>query len=340
MLTEKDYKKIKQELDECSRPLFFFDDDPDGLCSFLLFYRYKKEGQGICVKSVPKLDAKFARKVEEYKPDKVFILDVAVVLEEFVEKIDVPIVWVDHHQPLDLPKVHYFNPRVNNGAHHPTSSICYHVVKQDIWLATIGTVGDWFTPDFLDEFNGQYPTFKIGKMDPGKALFSTAIGRLARVFSYLLKGDIKDVMTSIKVLTRISGPQEILDAETPQAEFLKKRYEKIEEKYEELLKEAKKNATKDAFLIFLYPSDQWSFTSELSNELLFHYPKKYIIIGREKDGEIRMSLRSAKKPILPALEKALLGVEGYGGGHEMACGACVKRTDFERFVENLRRELL
>ena len=49
---------------------------------------------------------------------------------------------------------------------------------------------------------------------------------------------------------------------------------------------------------------------------------------REKDDEMRMSLRSNKK-LPPIIEKALEGIEGYGGGHEYACGACVKKKNFK-----------
>ena len=52
-----------------------------------------------------------------------------------------------------------------------------------------------------------------------------------------------------------------------------------------------------------------------------------------------MSLRSKKEPILPVLKKALNGVEGYGGGHDYACGANIKKYDFEKFVKNIKKEL-
>ena len=39
------------------------------------------------------------------------------------------------------------------------------------------------------------------------------------------------------------------------------------------------------------------------------------------------------------LENALKGVEGYGGGHEHACGAVVKAEDFSQFVKNLEKEI-
>ena len=75
----------------------------------------------------------------------------------------------------------------------------------------------------------------------------------------------------------------------------------------------------------------------MKTEILQHI----IILAREKSGEYKMSLRSGRHgPIIDkALEKALIGVDGYGGGHEKACGANVKKADFERFIENFKREL-
>jgi len=80
-----------------------------------------------------------------------------------------------------------------------------------------------------------------------------------------------------------------------------------------------------------------SFTGELSNELLYRYPKKVILVAREKSGEMKCSLRTSPGLNLQkAIEKALNGVNGYGGGHEYACGSCVKFEDFDRFVEQLK----
>ena len=52
-----------------------------------------------------------------------------------------------------------------------------------------------------------------------------------------------------------------------------------------------------------------------------------------------MSLRTAKINIERILGKALIGIEGYGGGHKFACGASVKKEDFERFIENIKQEI-
>ena len=97
MLIKKEIDKIKDHLDNCKRPIYFFHDDPDGLCSFLLFYRYVKEGKGIAIKSSIGVDEKYLKKVEEYGADKVFVLDLANIEQDFLDKVKVPVIWVDHH---------------------------------------------------------------------------------------------------------------------------------------------------------------------------------------------------------------------------------------------------
>ena len=49
-------EEIKGYLEKSVNPLFFFDDDADGLCSFLLLYRYFKKGKYVPLKSSPALE--------------------------------------------------------------------------------------------------------------------------------------------------------------------------------------------------------------------------------------------------------------------------------------------
>ncbi len=341
MLDDKEIKQIREELDNCKNPLFFFHDDPDGLCSFLLFYRHIKEGHGIVFKAKPGLSVKFLKKVEEYSPDKIFVLDIPIVDQDFIDKAKVPIIWIDHHGPYDCSNVKYFNPRVkdrNDGT--PVTRICYEVVKQDMWIATIGCIGDWYVPDFFDKFKRECGDLvEKDYKDAGKIYFETSLGKLVRIFSYILKGKTGDVIKCFKVLTRIEGPEEILEQSSAKGKFIYKRFEKINEQYEELLEDAVKHAGKDRLLIYVYKEDKMSFSGDLSNELIYRYPDKIIIVGREKSGEVRLSLRSMKKLLPPLIERALMGVEGYGGGHEYACGVNVKKEDFKRFVENIREQI-
>ena len=173
----------------------------------------------------------------------------------------------------------------------------------------------------------------------GEIYFNTKLGEIIKVFSFCLKGKTHDVMKNVKLLTRIKHPNEILNQETAQGKFIFKKYEKIKKMYDKLLEDALMESSESKVFVFTYPSDKMSFTSDLSNELQHRFPDKLIIVGRKKEDDVRMSLRSKNILIPPILEKALNGLEGYGGGHEYACGANVKQEDFNEFVDRLRKSI-
>ena len=337
MLTQKQFQQIRDELDNCQNPIFFFDDDPDGLCAFLLLYRYKKEGHGFVVKTHPKLDVRSAPKIEQYDADKVFVLDVANLEQDFIDASKAPVIWIDHHGPFERTGMRYFNPRINDkNVNIPTTYMCYKVVQQDLWIAMVGCIADYYMPDFLNEFKKKYPDLLNDKKTVGDIYFSSKLGTLIKIFSFCLKGKTSEVMKSMKILTRIESPYEILNQETAKGKFIFKRYEKINKLYDSLLEDGVKAAGKEKMLVFTYSEDKMSFTGDLANELLHKFPDKIIIVGRKKDDDVRMSLRSRNILIPPILEKSLAGLEGYGGGHEYACGANIKETDFKEFVKRIK----
>ncbi len=341
MLTPEEVTLLQEELSTSKNPLYFYDDDPDGLCSFLLLYRHYREGRGVMIKTAPKITPAFLPKVEEHNPDKVFILDMPIVEQDFIDKVKKPIFWIDHHAPVKAQKVRYFNPLVHNPHEYtPTTRLVYQITNEpeDLWIAVVGCFGDYYLPDFIDDFIQKYPALLPKKMDLAEMVFKQPIGTLVRIFSFLLKGPTSEVNKCVKILTRITSPEEILEQKTSAGKYLYKHYEMINQKYVPLFEAAKKQAGKDKLLLFYYTEDKWSFTSELANEFSALHPNKVILIAREKSGEMKCSLRS-KNPILPALEKALVGVEGYGGGHPVACGAVIKKEDWEKFLGQFRKEI-
>ena len=350
-LSSAQIRQIRDNLDNCKKPLFFFDDDQDGVCSFLQLYRYKKEGKGIIVKTTPKLGTFFSSKVEEYNPDKIFILDLAIVEQDFLDEMKAPVIWIDHHGPFERSNVKYFNPRVSNWEdNHPTSYMCHQVVQQELkasdaehrsylWIGMVGCISDWFIPPFIDDFKKKYPEL-IDKpyKRVGDIIYNTKLGLLTRIFAFVLKGKASEVMKSIKVLTRIESPYEILNRGTAQGKLIYKRYEEANRMYEPLIKDVLKTAEKsdEKLAVFKYADDRTSFTSELSNEAIYRFPDKIIMIAREKNDEMKCSLRSSKIILPPLVEKCLVGLEGYGGGHEHACGLNIKTRDFEEFLKRFR----
>src|SRR4030042_6017595 len=101
MLTEKQIKEIREHLEKAQNPVFFFDNDQDGLCSFLLLRKYTERGKGFPIKTSPALTKDYFRKISEFNSDYVFILDKPEVSKEFfdeIEKVNIPVVWIDHHE--------------------------------------------------------------------------------------------------------------------------------------------------------------------------------------------------------------------------------------------------
>jgi len=341
MLTNKEVKYLREELASAKNPLFFYDDDPDGICSFVLLYKIHREGRGIIVKASPKLDSRLTHKVQENSPDKIFILDIPITSQEFIDQAKTPVYYIDHHEPLELNKVKYYNPRIKNpSAYIPTTRMCYQISgdKNNLWIATVGCLADWHMPDFIDEFIKEYPQLLDKNKDLNYAVYHQPVGKLVRIFSFLLKGPTSDVRKSIKILTRIKTPFEILNQETSQGKFLYRRFEKINQQYEDLVAEAKKKATRSKLLLFYYSENKWSFTADLANELVNLFPKKVIIIARNKSGEMKCSVRATRN-IRDPLQKALVGIQGRGGGHENACGTVIKEEDWEQFLKNFKREI-
>lgn len=341
MLNPAQITLLQEELKTAKNPFFLYDSDADGLCSFLLLYRMHREGKGIRITNTSKIDELLVRKVQEINPDKLFVLDIPVLGQQFVDMVKLPIFWIDHHQPQHIKNVYYFNPRVKDPeAYVPTTRMAYQVSQNpdDLWIAAAGCLADWHMPDFIESFIEKYPELLPQKTDLATALYKYPVGKLVKLFFFLQKGPNPEVRKSINILTKIKSPQEIFQQQSPPGKFLYKRFEKVNAKYEEVLAQARKNISKGKIVLFTYNSTQWSFTTNIANELSALYPKKVIIVAREKSGSMKCSIR-AQYPIAGALEKALVGIEGYGGGHPNACGAVIKEEDWPRFLENFKEEL-
>lgn len=341
MIPENQLKEIKSFLDKSENPLIYYDDDPDGVCSYILFKKYADKCKGNIIKSSPKLTAEYVKKIDEYKPDFVFVLDKPIIEQEFIEKVHVPIIWIDHHAPTNMKGVHYFNPRIKDKDDQtPVTYWCYKVTKKDLWIAGVGTISDWVIPDFYSKLKEDYTDLFTNQSDnPGEILFNTDFGKLCKIFSFLTKGRTSDVNKNINMLAKLTSPYELLNQETPKAKYLYKVYLKILKQYNQLLEKALVSKTEDKILLFIYPSTRNSFTGELSNELIYRFPEKLVIVGREKDGHIRISLRSSNIALPPILDKVFKEMPGYGGGHEYACGSNIDKKDLNKFIKIINREI-
>jgi len=340
MLTLQQIKEIREHLEKAQNPLFFFDNDVDGLASFLLLRRAIDRGKGIAIRSFPDLNVSYARRLYELKPDYVFILDKPSVSAGFLEEVknlNLPLVWIDHH---NVPKpenkdIFYYNPYHNDGTNEPVSYLCYKIAekKEDLWIAMVGCISDGTFPDFSSEFEEKYPELWGNVKTAFEALYTTEIGKITRILGFAFKDSISKVVQMLKFLVSVKSPYEILDEE--KAKSILQRFKQIDSKYSRLVEKAKK-FSKGKLLFFQY-GGELSISADIANELIFLYPDKLIVVAFIKGSKANVSLRW-KKDVREVTLKAIEGLEGAtGGGHEHATGAQVQVEDIPRFKENLMK---
>src|SRR3989344_84390 len=346
MLSPKQITQVKEHLEKAQNPLFFYDNDCDGLCSFLILRRYLDRGKGVAVRSYPDLSAQYARKARELNADYIFVLDKPFISREFIDEISnigLPIVWIDHHaiQSAEFtnlpPSFFMYNSVMDNNSSEPVTFIAYSLTKrkEDLWLAIIGCIADHYLPEFAKEFAENYPEFWGKVKKPFDAYYNTEIGRIAQSFNFGLKDSTTNVVRLQNFLLSCKGPDEVFMEQTINYGF-RKRYHEIRKKYDSLLEKAKKSIS-EKIISFSYSGDL-SISSDISNELSYLYPDKYIIVAYKKGALSNISIRGKNvkqilSKILPRLENAS------GGGHEDAVGARIKTEDLTRFIEIFNEEI-
>jgi single-stranded DNA-specific DHH superfamily exonuclease len=347
MLTEKQISDIRDHLERAQNPIFYYDNDTDGLCSFVILRKFIDRGKGVAVRSFPDLNASYARKAQELNADYVFVLDKPVLSKEFVEEIDkvgLPIVWIDHHDvkredyEKEAKNLFIYNPARSDEkkGEVPTTYLAYQISgkKEDLWLGVVGCIADHYLPDFASEFGKKYPEFWGDVKKPFDAYFGTEIGKIAMSLNFGLKDSITNVVRLQNFLISCQGPGSVFE-EVPQNYAFRRKYHEVKKKYDVLVEKAKVSI-KSKSLFFVYSGDL-SISSDIANRLSYLYPKKYVVVAYKTGAVANLSLRG--KNVKQIFERALKDVEGQGGGHEDAVGARINLNDLEKFKEAFEDEL-
>jgi len=342
MLTEKQIQEIREHLKKAQNPLFFFDNDADGLCSFLLLSRYIERGKGVAIKSFPYLDQNYNRKLHELNPDYIFVLDKPLISDSFFEEartLGIPFVWIDHHDlDIKVPEdVFYYNPAKNKEkSTEPVTYWAYQISekKEDLWLGIIGCIGDNYFPDFTDKFIEKYPDlWKQNVKTAFDALYGTEIGKVARIIGFALKDSTSNVVKMLKFLLKASSPREVLEEESKNSLLF--RFNQIDKKYQKLLEKAESSSNEGKLLYFQYGGDL-SLSADISNELYYRHPDKIIVVAYLTGAKANLSLRG--EHVRDLTIKSIQGFENAtGGGHENATGAKVMIEDLPAFKLKLEK---
>ena len=341
MINLKQLQEIRDHLEASQNPLFFFDNDVDGLCAFLILQRAIGRGKGVAIKSFPDLKEQYLRKVEELNPDTIFILDKAELSKEFAEAVEekgIPMIWIDHHEtktPKEtIEKTAYYNSLPSA---EPTTYIAQKVFnrREDLWLAVIGCIGDVYMPDFAEEFEKASPELLNAKISAFDALNSTEIGKMVRMLNFRLMDSITNVVKLIKYLFKAKNAYDLLEENQYTKQF-HKRYAQLNEFFNKQVEKAERIIDTNSPLIFFTYSGDTSMSSEISNKLFYNHQDKLIVIAFKRPEKVNISIRG--KNALEITKKAIENIEGAtGGGHTEATGAMVPIDEFEKFKENIMK---
>jgi len=348
MLTQEQIAEIREHLEKAQNPVFFFDNDIDGLMSFVILRRYLGRGKGVAIKSFPELDGSYIHKAEEFNSDYIIILDKPIVSNGFLDeakKRNLPILWVDHHEvdsSYSGDNLSYYNPIFSHDkSSEPTSYIAYKISmkKEDIWFAMAGSIADNYMPEFKDEFSKLYPELWKKEINSAfQALYETDFGKIIQMLAFALKDRTSSVVNMTNFLISVNSPSDVFIENEKNSKILK-RYSQVYKIYSKLLENAKNIARSSRKVIFFHYGGDLSMSADLANELSYRFPGKIILVAYIKGTYANVSIRGRIDVRKITLE-AISNFEGAtGGGHKNATGAKVKVEDLPKFREFFERSV-
>ena len=271
-------------------------------------------------------------------------MDKPLVSEEFfneARKVNIPVVWIDHHDVQGkIPDfVDYYNVALNKTKiNEPVTALSYQVTgnKRDLWLAVVGCISDKFIPDFYSEFRKKYPKLSLDSEDAFEILYASEIGKVVRMLGFGLKDSLTNVVNMQKFLMKAKSPQEVLE-ENNKNLSLHHKFNEVDKKYQRLLEKAKIEGMKSGGLLFFSYGGLLSASSDLSNELNYLFPDKFIVVAYlMNDVKANISIRGNNARDI--LSKAIKGLDNArGGGHEMAVGGQIQTKDLDLFKERVEK---
>lgn len=336
---------IREHLDKAQNPIFFYDNDADGLCSYVLFRKFIDRGKGVVIRSHPNIDVGYTRKIYELNADYIFVLDRPILGKAFVDeisKLQLPIVWIDHHdadnEDYGYDNLFRYNPGIGKKkSSEPVTYWAYKITKreEDSWIAVMGCIADHYMPDFSEDFAKRYREY-WGKVEkPFEAYYETGIGLLARAIGFGLKDSVTHVIYLQNYLINCKSPAEAFLEIESNSSFGRK-FRELKSRYDNLMSRAKE-CVSDKVIFFSYGGDL-SISSEISNELSYRYPDNFIIVAYTSGAVGNLSIRG--KGVRKIIEKILPGFEySSGGGHEDAVGARIQAKDLERFKREFEEQI-
>jgi len=162
---------------------------------------------------------------------------------------------------------------------------------------------------------------------------------MAEMFSQTECYDYRKVGIIFNTLWKAKNPNDVLKSN------LKKYSTIVQKEIDYYMRHAKKLAVfyPKKQLIIYEIKPKYNIKSNLSTVLSMIYPNSTLILAsldkQKKNYTLSLRRQDQKIKMNELIEKALIGLQGSGGGHIPAAGGRVARKDFEKFKENVLKLL-
>ena len=190
-------------------------------------------------------------------------------------------------------------------------------------------MSDKFFPKFYKECLKKYPDLSARTKDAYDVFYNSQIGKIARMLNFGLKDRTTNVINMMKFLMKANSPYEVLE-DSPLNHSMHNRFEQIEKKYQKLLKKALEIGNESKGVLFFQYGGDLSISSDLSNQLIYNFPSRIIVVIYAMGAKANISVRG--KGSRDRLVRAIEGLPAAtGGGHEEAAGGQMRVEDIELF---------
>jgi len=325
-ITEKQAIEFISEIQPQDKVGLIFHDDLDGLCSGIQMFNH-----------ISKLKCKIATKIYTYGTqvslpngfancNKVIFMDLGpFALQKFHPLLkNKKILSIDHHpEDMEMPS-DVLNYR--SKGYIPASRMVYELLKENVWLGILGTLGDVgekypenekFVNKFLELNNIELEEMRNNYVFKLASLLVYFNDNLEKAFELLRK--IKD-LSNLDEIEQYSQP-----VETEAREF-----------------EAKFQSEKEKInkITFFYFEPKFDIKTMIINKISIENPKEILIFVNKTKTNLNVSARNSERKynVADILKKAVLGLENASaGGHACAAGGYFQQKDLALFKDNLKK---
>jgi single-stranded DNA-specific DHH superfamily exonuclease len=327
MNPETKAKKFLSQINPDDKIAIIHHDDGDGFCSGIILNNFCKLQNAKTKTLTFNNKNSTLKKFNLKKFNKIIITDVpAKVMQPELHLIkNKQILYIDHHEKINLPNKIQYYPTVDQG-YIPCSRTAYELTNLRPDLALIGTISD--SGDLYKE-NLCFIKKQLKNLNLSLEEFKT---KYAHPFCDTIIYFKKKPNKAFKILSQISSLKEIFK--------IKKYADKAEKEIQKTVKKFKEKK-KTYGEINLYIRNKKSQGKEIAVAIISKAePKKiHLFLGPQNKKYIGISARDqTKNANLPKLLEILTDNLPYAkvGGHPRASGGQILKKDLKQFIQNIK----